>query len=92
MVRRPRQLQPGLGDPLTGDYRVDEIAPAAVKLGLEVPPEIIAIGEAWVTSEISGWEVLLPRAVVDAYQEKLPEWRASPEYARACQAAFEARS
>lgn len=77
---------------MSGDYRVDEIAPAALQLGLDVPPEIIAMGEAWLTSEISSWEVLLPSDVIEAYNARLPEWRASPEYARACQAAFEARS
>lgn len=81
----------GFGDALSGSNRVDLVAPAAVKLGLTVPKAILDMGEAWATSELSNWTVFLPEDVTSAYQAALPAWRASPEYARACQAAFESR-
>ncbi len=75
----------------------DQVTAAANELGIAFPKAVTDYDAAWRAMSGSGGTATIPDSVASAYVTfstgvGIKTWRASPEYARACTAAFESRS
>jgi hypothetical protein len=74
----------------------DLVTEAANKLGITFPKVVTDYDAAWRIMSASGGTATIPADVASAYVaffagDGIKTWRASPEYARACAAAFGSR-